>query len=55
MRYLIDPDPPQPVEQIDFALRLVADALADRADRPHATRISCATADFDVLTASHAA
>jgi hypothetical protein len=34
MRDLIDPDPSQTVEQIDLALRLIADAFADRADRP---------------------
>ena len=31
---LIDPDPPQPVEQIDLAHGLSGDPLEDRADRP---------------------
>jgi hypothetical protein len=31
---LVDPDPPEPVEQIDLALRLGRDPLEDRADRP---------------------
>jgi hypothetical protein len=33
MRYLVDADPPQPGEQIDLALRLIGDTLADAADR----------------------
>jgi len=31
---LIDPDPLQPVEQIDVAARLISDPLKDPADRP---------------------
>ena len=31
---LINPDPPQPVQQIDVAARLVSDPLKDPADRP---------------------
>jgi len=31
---LVDPDPPQPIKQIDLAHRLGRDTLEDRADRP---------------------
>ena len=31
---LVDPDPPEPVEQIDLAHRFASDALEDRPDRP---------------------
>jgi len=34
MRDLVDPDPPQPGEQVELALRFAADALADPAHSP---------------------
>ena len=34
MRYLVDADSPQPVEQVGVAGRLLTDAFADTADRP---------------------
>jgi hypothetical protein len=34
VRYLVNPDPAQTDEQVDIALGLGGDALADRADRP---------------------
>jgi hypothetical protein len=51
---LVDPDPPEPIEQIDLPRGLAGDALEDLPTDRHATRISSATAVFDVLTASHA-
>ena len=51
---LVDPDPPQPVKQIDLAHRFGGDPLEDRADRPPRDRINSATADFEQFTASHA-
>jgi len=51
---LVDPDPPQPVKQIDLALGLAGDPFDDRADGPPRDPLNSATAVFDVLTASHA-
>ena len=54
MRYLIDPDPSQAVQEIGFLLGFRGDTLDDGPTVRHATRISSATADLLVLTASHA-
>ena len=34
MADLVDPDPPEAIEQVDLALRLGSDPLKDPADRP---------------------
>ena len=51
---LVDPDPSQPVEQIDLAHASAATRSRIVPTDRHATRINSATAVFDVFTASHA-
>ena len=50
---LIDPDPPQPVEHVHLDPLLVSHLLKDLTGRSQTTRISSATAVFDVFTVSH--
>jgi len=51
---LIDPDPPQAIEQIDLPHRFCGTRSRIVPTVRHATRISSATAVLDVFTASHA-
>ena len=50
---LIDPDSPQPVEHVHLDPLLVSHPLKDLTGRSQTTRISSATAVFDVFTVSH--
>ena len=47
MGYLIDPDPSQPVEQIDLALRLIADAFVRPQSTAHITHGNNRSAGID--------
>ena len=55
MRDLVDPDATQTSQKIDLASSLVSDPFADLTDAAPRDAHQLAQADFDVLTASHAA